>query len=194
MLRSAGIEPPPSTYLPPAPDYDKLAARGEFADSVAAPAAFVAREAERCLKCDSACLRCVEVCPNRANFALPIRAELSPADGLSQAIQILHVDELCNECGNCGVFCPYEGEPYRGKPTLFADKAALDASKNAGILFMVSAPGPSSKPGLIIRESPGEASRSLDFDEWSRPGSGGPMSALAREVHKSHSYLIGGSR
>ncbi len=60
--------------------------------------------------------RCVEVCPNRANFALP----RAPADS-SQAIQILHIDALCNECGNCGVFCPYEGEPYRDKPTLFRD-------------------------------------------------------------------------
>jgi putative selenate reductase len=190
ILRSAGIDPPPSAYTPPEPDADKLASRGEFVESramdasAAGAASFAAREAERCLACDSACLRCVEVCPNRANFALPIAA----GQGLAQSIQILHVDALCNECGNCGLFCPYEGEPYRGKPSLFRDGAALEASQNAGFAFI----GPGREPGLMLRDAPGGAARSLAYDRWSREGD--PLAILARTVYRDHPYLIGAAR
>ena len=37
-------------------------------------------------------------CPNRANVVVKL------PDGRAQ---ILHVDRMCNECGNCLVFCPY---------------------------------------------------------------------------------------
>jgi putative selenate reductase len=173
--------------------------RGEFAESRAVEtsgaggALFAGREAERCLGCDSACLRCVEVCPNRANFALPVQRGGSPVHydgGFTQSIQILHVDALCNECGNCGIFCPYEGEPYRGKPSLFKDRAALDASQNAGIAFI----GGGREPSLILREAMGGPTRSLSYDQWSRDAEGVPMTALARAVHRDHTYLIGGSR
>ena len=52
-------------------------------------------DGERCLSCDRVCEICVEVCPNRANVA--INANGKP--------QILHIDGMCNECGNCGTFC-----------------------------------------------------------------------------------------
>ena len=29
--------------------------------------------------------------------------------------QIIHVDRMCNECGNCTVFCPYDSAPYTRK-------------------------------------------------------------------------------
>jgi len=38
-----------------------------------------------------------------------------------QTRQIVHVDDLCNECGNCATFCVHEGKPYREKPRLFFD-------------------------------------------------------------------------
>ncbi len=189
ILRSARIEPPREAYAPSPPDADKLAARGEFYPSEAANSpSFVSREAERCLRCDSACLRCVEVCPNRANFALPI------GSGFAQSIQILHVDSLCNECGNCGLFCPYEGEPYRGKPTLFKDRAALEASRNAGFCYVASGGGAPSEPGLLCREEPGAALAELGFAKWSAEGAGGRLAAIAREIFASHEYLIGGER
>jgi putative selenate reductase len=195
ILRAAGAEPAALRREAGAIDADRLAARGEFLPSVAAGSeAFVRREAERCLRCDSACLRCVEVCPNRANFALAV----PPVPGeFAQAIQILHLDPLCNECGNCGLFCPYEGEPYRGKPSLFADEAELRASGNAG--FCLVAGGGATLPegpALVLRELPGGEVRSLRFGEWSRGGSAGdsPMASLARVVHRDHPYLLGGER
>ncbi|HTX74146.1 MAG TPA: putative selenate reductase subunit YgfK [Rectinemataceae bacterium] len=198
MLRAAGIEPPASAYLPPAPDRNKLAARGELSLPLSsADRGFVAREAERCLACDSACLRCVEVCPNRANMFIPVAAA---GAGLAQSLQILHVDALCNECGNCGVFCPYEGEPYRHKPTLFADQAAMSASRNAGFAFESAGPGAKAAGTAVLhagltgrvflrREYEGPV-ETLDAASLDRADSA--MAMLARTVRDKHGYMLGG--
>jgi putative selenate reductase len=184
IIKKAHIVPPESNYIPPAPDKDKLAKRGEpFQGLDPAQEGFVTREADRCLECDSACLRCVEVCPNRANFALPIAEK----GDFAQAVQILHVDALCNECGNCGIFCPYEGEPYRGKPSLFRSREAMNVSHNAGFHF-----GDGDEPTIAIRESPDGALVELHYAEWAQKSSGGLMAALARTVFRDHPYLLGG--
>ena len=73
-----------------------------------------------------ACRACVTVCPNRANVLIDV-------PGFKRK-QILHVDGMCNECGNCAVFCPYEGRPYKGKLTVFWSDADMDASENEGFL------------------------------------------------------------
>ena len=36
--------------------------------------------------------------------------------------QILHVDDFCNECGNCATFCVHQGKPYADKPRLFLEE------------------------------------------------------------------------
>jgi putative selenate reductase len=49
--------------------------------------------------------------------------------------EILHVDRMCNECGNCAIFCPYDSAPYRDKFTLFFDRAGFDETPtNQGFL------------------------------------------------------------
>ena len=48
--------------------------------------------------------------------------------------QILHVDRMCNECGNCLVFCPYDSRPYKEKFTLFSTEAEFIGSENDGFL------------------------------------------------------------
>jgi len=95
-------------------------------------------EAERCLQCQTLCDKCVEVCPNRANlpylvrtgtFKVPILAleegkpKIVATEELriTQGRQILHLDDLCNDCGNCATFCVHEGKPYQEKPRLFFD-------------------------------------------------------------------------
>jgi putative selenate reductase len=192
ILRSGGVEPADRPYLPPAPDPAALASRGLILfplEDEGPEAAF--REANRCLECDSACLRCVEVCPNRANMAIPA----SGSAPYSQAFQILHVDALCNECGNCGFFCPYTGEPFRGKPTFFANKADLEASRNAGFAIL---PGPA--PRLALRARPDEAVSVISYEEWelSEVPAGrvsretASMAALAATVLRDHPYLLGG--
>lgn len=89
-------------------------------------------EAGRCLECNVICNKCVDVCPNRANIAI----EMDKKEGFQDAYQILHLDALCNECGNCATFCPYNGKPYKDKLTLFATKEDFKNSTNNG--FMVT--------------------------------------------------------
>ena len=85
-------------------------------------------EAKRCLGCSTVCESCVSSCPNRANAAIKVK-------GKAQR-QIVHIDALCNECGNCAVFCPYSGRPYRDKLTVFADEASFTDSENNGFLLI----------------------------------------------------------
>ena len=81
-------------------------------------------ESERCLECSTICEHCVQACPNRAY--VPIYME-----GASMPL-ILHIDALCNECGNCAVFCPYESAPYKEKMTLFSTEKEFDESVQPG--------------------------------------------------------------
>lgn len=85
-------------------------------------------EANRCLGCSSVCENCADVCPNRANVAVRV-------PGLKQT-QIVHVDYMCNECGNCRSFCPYAGAPYLDKFTLFANEKDMEDSKNQGFVVL----------------------------------------------------------
>lgn len=86
-----------------------------------------AARAERCLSCDTVCQNCVDVCPNRANVAVRL------PDGRTE---IVHVDKMCNECGNCTAFCPYASEPCKDKLTLFQTTEDMDDSRNFGFCFL----------------------------------------------------------
>jgi len=46
------------------------------------------------------------------------------------------MDRLCNSCGNCAVFCPYDSAPYKEKLTLFDSLEALGASENPGFCLL----------------------------------------------------------
>ena len=50
--------------------------------------------------------------------------------------QIIHVDGMCNECGNCAVFCPYDAAPYKDKLTLYWSEEDFNDSTNAGFLLV----------------------------------------------------------
>ena len=129
--------------------------------------ASVRAEAERCLQCQILCDRCVEVCPNRANLAirvptvdvhapiLAVRAgRLEAIDEERAAIvqqrQILHVDDLCNECGNCDTFCTHDGKPYLDKPRLFLRREDYEAECD-NALFV--------EAGALYRRENGRESR-----------------------------------
>jgi len=184
ILSGEGFLFPQSDYRVPHPDWRKLAARGEIILPLDPDdPGFSAREAERCLACDSACLRCVEVCPNRANMFIETGLPFS------QDAQILHLDRLCNECGNCGFFCPWEGEPFSGKATLFDGQEDLDASRNAGFAFVVEG----GLPWLALRPEIGAPAFRLDYASWNGAATPAPTSrmvALAREVYRHHPYLL----
>ena len=84
-------------------------------------------EGARCLSCNTVCENCVDSCPNRANVAVTL------ADGRTQ---IVHIDRMCNECGNCTHFCPYASEPCHDKFTLFQTAEDMADSANQGVLFL----------------------------------------------------------
>ena len=122
------------------------------------PAGPAETEPERCLRCNTVCENCVDVCPNRANAAITM------PDG---SVQILHVDEMCNECGNCTAFCPYASQPCKDKLTLFRDAEAFADSENYGFVFLpgnrvrVRLPDGVADRDLAVQEALPEEIRSL---------------------------------
>jgi len=104
-------------------------------------------EAVRCLQCSNLCDKCVEVCPNRANYTYLVSPmsltlpKVSCQQGRStvtgeevfrikQARQIIHVDDFCNECGNCETFCIHDGKPYLDKPRLFLRESDFELEED----------------------------------------------------------------
>lgn len=84
---------------------------------------------DRCLGCPTVCEVCTDVCPNRANVAIHVPDKCKA--------QIIHVDGMCNECGNCEVFCPYKGgRPYKDKFTLYWSEEDFLDSTNEGFLSL----------------------------------------------------------
>ena len=88
-------------------------------------------EATRCLECNFICNKCADVCQNRANIPITINNE-----GFKNLNQILHIDWMCNECGNCETFCPHQGAPYKDKVTLFASENDFSNSRNDGFYLL----------------------------------------------------------
>lgn len=109
------------------------------------------KEASRCFLCDEACNICVTVCPNLALHSYevePVKYNLqhiSVSDDdnkitegktfeTTQKHQILHIADWCNQCGNCGTFCPSAGSPYLDKPHLYLDKEAFEKDRDGCFL------------------------------------------------------------
>ncbi|MEN8097451.1 MAG: FAD-dependent oxidoreductase, partial [Chloroflexota bacterium] len=108
-------------------------------------------EAARCLQCSSLCDKCVEVCPNRANqvyfiktgrYEVPvvvangtgIEIRQQETVSIEQERQILHLDDLCNACGNCTTFCVHQGQPFKDKPRLFLLRETFEAETDNAYL------------------------------------------------------------
>jgi putative selenate reductase len=119
----------PADFVPVKPQQDTeiLYAR----KGIAAPSLPGNTDAYRCLSCGEICELCCDVCPNRANVMV------NPASSLSAGgHQVVHIDRLCNECGNCAVFCPHEGAPYKDKFTVFSCEEDFTHSQNRGFLSL----------------------------------------------------------
>jgi putative selenate reductase len=125
----------------------------------------------RCLGCPTVCEVCADVCPNRANVAIHV-------PGKCQA-QIIHVDGMCNECGNCAVFCPYTGRPYRVKFTLFWTEEDFADSSNEGFLMV-------GEDSVKIRLDGQE--QTVKIDELDKVSA--EAAAVIRTVIQEYGYLI----
>ncbi len=78
-----------------------------------------------------ACNLCVMVCPNDAFFMLPRPATMD----VEGEQQYLLFAELCNECGNCAVFCPEDGDPAVVKPAVFLQPDRFALGDRPGFLL-----------------------------------------------------------
>lgn len=142
------------------------------------------KEAERCLGCNRVCEVCVDVCPNRANDAIKV------SRGGSEAYEILHIDGMCNECGNCSVFCPHDGNPYKDKLTLFWSLEDLQDSTNVGFFVQDR-----SKGIVIVRNELNEVVKINVGPEGcsgccERKNVSKEMVSLIEATIKEHSYLL----
>ncbi len=148
------------------------------------------KEAYRCLGCNLICDKCVEVCPNRANVAIPVPDSNGNFHDLAQ---IVHIDGLCNECGNCATFCPYQGAPYKEKITVFWNEDDFENSKNEGFVLLSRKElltfkmRLGDKVGLVHANATGEIIKA-DWPKDEMPFK--PVSSLLKEIIKNHEYLL----
>ncbi len=130
----------------------------------------------RCLDCGELCENCVDVCPNRANVEIKAAEFDMP--------QILHIDRLCNECGNCRSFCPYAGAPYQDKFTLFQKEEDFLNSQNQGFVVLCS-----DKTTIRIRLSD-KLLTANGIAGLQEAGVGGELKKLIETVCEKYSYLL----
>ena len=112
-----------------------------------------------------ACNFCVTVCPNDAFFRLPT-PESMDVDGRQQYFVLV---EACNECGNCMVFCPEDGDPAQIKPKLFTDAGRFAANEGQGFLLSPD------RGGFTITASNGFESQVARLAEVLRAEEGLPL-------------------
>lgn len=121
------------------------------------------------------CGICVDVCPNRANIKVNHEYFEAP-------YQILHIDDRCNECGNCHTFCTRGGYPYYKKPTLYSTLEDFENSKNPGFVKI-------NNNRYMIRDEKNnvyeyEINFGKSYEEKEK------MEILIEEIIKEYSYLI----
>ncbi|MFV0379294.1 MAG: 4Fe-4S dicluster domain-containing protein [Anaerorhabdus sp.] len=78
------------------------------------------------IDCRVVCGSCVNVCPNRANITTIV----------DDKKVLMHIDDYCNECGNCYIFCPDPCTPYKDRFTLFSSSEDLKNSSNQGFAIL----------------------------------------------------------
>jgi putative selenate reductase len=137
-------------------------------------------EGVRCLGCQALCIKCVEVCPNRANTFVCV------TDGFRDVAQIVHIDAFCNECGNCATFCPWEGRPYRDKLTVFATEEDFKDSTNPGF-FLAAGKG-------MLRSQGSVTALALDqAGSVTAEGVDASTRAVIAAIVREHGYMLGGT-
>ena len=139
---------------------------------------FAEVEASRCMECNYICMKCVDVCPNRANAIIDLRDT-----GLfDDPFQILHIDAYCNECGNCETFCPHNGGPYKKKFTVFSLMDDFVNSANEGFLY---------QDGELTVRLDGEVIKARIADGEVEGELPEEIKAYIGKVFSSYSYLLG---
>jgi putative selenate reductase len=138
------------------------------------------QESSRCLECHQVCNICVEVCPNRANFAVRVQT-----DNVKCKNQVIHIDGMCNECGNCEAFCPYDSAPYKDKFTFYWSVEDFDDSENAGFVLV-------DKASNQFRVRLGDKTADAAFDELGKTNGEIPaeIADIIWTVYRDYGYLF----
>jgi putative selenate reductase len=93
------------------------------------------------------CNKCIPVCPNAANFSIPVgkknfefvdyqfsNGKLIPSTHqhfvLEYEHQIANLADFCNDCGDCDTYCPEFGGPFIEKPRFFFNEESYSKNKN----------------------------------------------------------------
>jgi putative selenate reductase len=134
------------------------------------------KEAERCLFCENICELCVDVCPNRANAVIFVD------EGFASRHQVIHLDGMCNECGNCGIFCPHEGNPYKDKVTVFWSEEDFRDSDNKGFLVTDKAAGK-----CLVRTEQGQI---VNYAIGQENGVSKEISAIIKVCIDRYTYML----
>jgi putative selenate reductase len=95
--------------------------------------------------------------------------------------QVVHVDKMCNECGNCAVFCPYASAPYKDKFTVFASEEDMADSTNPGFCVLDQEAGK-----VKIRMGGAEYETVLAQDTTTH----GAIKALIEAILKNYAYCL----
>lgn len=117
------------------------------------------------LKCKVLCQTCIRVCPNRANTFIET----------TEGKIILHIDDSCNECGNCQYMCIQPCMPYRDRLTYFSSRDMMAESENKGLAI-------EGDRYFVRLES--------DIVEYRYEELSDFMKSVVDSIKKTHSYLI----
>ena len=117
------------------------------------------------LKCKVLCQTCIRVCPNRANTYIDT----------TEGKILLHIDDSCNECGNCQYLCIQPCLPYRDRLTFFSSRDMMAESENKG---------------LAIEEDRYFVRLEDEIVECSYEELSDFMKSVVNAIRETHSYLI----
>ncbi|MFQ5639361.1 MAG: 4Fe-4S dicluster domain-containing protein [bacterium] len=112
------------------------------------------------------CNKCLPVCPNAANFSIPIGemnipltnyryvdSKFEPVNGhtfvLKKTSQIANLADFCNECGDCDTYCPEYGGPFIEKPRFFFSEQSYEKHRDYDGFYF---PTPNSMTGRIGKQ------------------------------------------
>ncbi|MBD3307766.1 hypothetical protein GF339_15145, partial [candidate division KSB3 bacterium] len=101
----------------------------------------------------TSCGRCIDICPNTANFAYyvkPSRVEYVnyhlTSDGVKEVAggqfelgkfyQVANFDDCCNACSLCAIHCVEQGKPYQTKPKYFGSRAKWETQRESDGFFV----------------------------------------------------------
>ncbi|MFR3298648.1 MAG: hypothetical protein ACLTQH_02095 [Fusobacterium sp.] len=104
-------------------------------------------------------------CPNRANTFIET----------TEGKIILHIDDSCNECGNCQYMCIQPCMPYRDRITYFSSRDMMAESENKGLAI-------EGERYFVRLES--------DIVEYTYEELSDFMKSVVDSIKKTHSYLI----